>query len=476
MTCIFRPRRLLITLLLIPGFWIALTARAEVDTTRYRLPDARQVGDRQKVTVVMQLTGQLAVPAPSGSAEAVGLSAQSKLVYHECLHQARPAAPVAGRHYTSAQASIQIGQSKHEVVLGQEQKWVLAATKEAADGPPLSAVKQPLSRDELEMLNVLGNSLHVYELLPDHAVQTGETWEPSPSSLAKLLNLDEVTVNQTKARFVAVARGLARMQVGGTILGNVDGVATEIAIEGELRFDLQWKRISWLQLVVHEQREASPIQAGFTIKAEVRMLCEPLTESPLTAETTRKMAALCDNREPQLRYVAPQNGCRLVHPPAWHVFEEDATQTSLRLVLAGKLIAQCNVQRLADGVSGSPLSMDEFQADIRSALKEGFVAFDSSDENERKDGYRVLRVAVTGTAADLPIRWIYYHISNEAGAAASCVFTMESEAATHFEGYDRLIVAGLQLGPRETNRPSSEADKPADSAQAAGAATDEVTR
>ncbi len=460
MACLFRRLLPVVSLVVLSLPWVPRPVRAEVEPSSYRLTDKRQPGDRQKVTVVLQLSGQLEMRAasPAGSSEPVSLSAQSKLVYHECLHKIQPAERASGRYYTAAQASVQIAHSKHEVVLGNEQKWIFAATPEASNAARLAAAKRPLSRDELEMLTVPGNSLDVYELLPHRALQAGETWQPSSEGLALLLNLDEVTVNQTRARLVNVARGLARMQLGGTVLGNVDGVATEIALEGDLRFDLQWQRVSWLQLVVDEQREASPIQAGFTIKAEVRMLCEPLAESPLTSETTGKMASLVERRESQLRYLAAGGACQMVHSPAWHVFEEQAAQASLRLVVDGQMIAQCNLQRLANQPAAEPLSMDAFKANIRTALQDGFQEFEAFSEHERQDGYRVMRVAVSGTAADVPIRWLYYYISNPEGAAASCVFTMEAAAVTAFGDHDRLMVQSLQLEPLEEARPASPAD------------------
>jgi len=413
----------------------------------YLLSDQRQTGDLHRVQVTLSVGGNLHVAGRGHEKKPVAeIAANAKLVYHERLATVDDDQIVAGRYYESGEARLQLGVQTEKVSLGDEQRWVLATSRHRL---ALASGKLPFSRSELDMLTVPGNSLDVYRLLPQDPVEPGDTWKPSEAGLAAVLNLDEVTVSDFEARFVDVNKGLARIQMSGSVSGNVDGAASQVTIQGDMRFDLRWKRISWLRLTVEEDRETSPTQAGFQVKAELRMLCEPLDQSKLTGQLVQRMDESNRNRHAMLRFQSTDGAYHVVHSPAWHVISDNRANTSLRMITQGKTTAQCNIRRLKPLEPGKQLGLAEFQSDIEKALGKRFRRFERAQEFKRPDGYRVLQVAAEGTVGELPIRWVYYHVGNNIGEGAACVFTMELDVAQSFAESDHLIVRSLKLLARK---------------------------
>jgi hypothetical protein len=91
------------------------------------------------------------------------------------------------------------------------------------------------------------------------------------------------------------------------------------------------------------------------------------------------------------------------------------------------------------------LQLEEFQTDIQKSLGETFGQFIEASQFESDHGLRVLRVVAGGVASELPIHWIYYHVSNNAGRRLTYVFTMEAENASRFAAADHAFTSSLEL-------------------------------
>ncbi len=443
------------------GLAMALPALA-TEPQAVELVDSRQDGQMQKVQVTFKVQGKLRTEQRSETKiPDVPLQAQSRLTYAEkflrCTSQpgVTTRTVVAARDYEKAEANIQVADQRDDTQLKPHEKVILADGSAYA----LTSMGVPLSREEVEMLDVPGSSINAYRLLPNAPVTTGETWAHSADDMAAVFNLDEVIVNEVRSRLVDVERGLARMQIGGTITGNVHGAATELKVSGDYRYDLQWKRINWVQLVIEENREASPIRPGFNVKAELRMLVAPLKESStLAAVDTPKALKITDNKHRFLRFESLPARYRLILDANWHVVDERTTSTSLRLVDKGDIVAQANIRRLKRLEKGKTLGLEEFQSDIQKALGDRFGQFESAKKSQRHDGYEVLRVAAMGTDAEIPVRWIYYHLANGIGDRIAFVFTMETKAIESFGKYDHAMIDSIQLLPIDES-PKSEVEQ-----------------
>jgi hypothetical protein len=67
----------------------------------------------------------------------------------------------------------------------------------------------------------------------------------------------------------------------------------------------------------------------------------------------------------------------------------------------------------------------------------------------------VLRIDAAGTVGEVPIRWIYYHISDSSGRRAAHVYTFEAERLVQFGTTDEEIVSGFRFRNQPVADPSS---------------------
>ena len=82
------------------------------------------------------------------------------------------------------------------------------------------------SRDELDLIDVQGNSILLDVLLPNRSVSIGKTWKLASSPLAQLLGLDVISQSDVVSRLVSVKDQIALVETSGIVSGAVGGVAT----------------------------------------------------------------------------------------------------------------------------------------------------------------------------------------------------------------------------------------------------------
>jgi len=99
---------------------------------------------------------------------------------------------------------------------------------------------------------------------------------------------------------------------------------------------------------------------------------------------------------------------------------------------------------LAPSSEGPPVQLAEFQQEIRRALGTSATQVVDSREMDLTPEIRALRIVVAGQVSEVPIQWIYYHLTHSSGRRVSCVFTMSAEELERFGGED-LEIAGSIL-------------------------------
>ncbi len=93
-------------------------------------------------------------------------------------------------------------------------------------------------------------------------------------------------------------------------------------------------------------------------------------------------------------------------------------ESILRMVEKNQIVAQCNITRLPKLNAGQQLSLAGFQEDIKRGLDKNLESL--VDATEKKQGnLRVLRVTAVGKTQDVPVRWVYAHISDDNGRRVS---------------------------------------------------------
>ena len=116
-----------------------------------------------------------------------------------------------------------------------------------------------------------------------------------------------------------------------------------------------------------------------------------------------------------------------------------------RQIFRGDLIAQCNVSSLPRIKKGKALTLTQFQKDIRENLNKTFGSFVEANEKTSERGYLIYRVEALGTASSIPVRWIYYLLSDTTGRRVAIVFTMEHDQKDRFKDADLGWVRSLEF-------------------------------
>lgn len=408
----------------------------------YDLRDLRQPDDEVTVKITVATQGAVqGATMKAGDEEQVDLTVRSQLAYEERLIATAPTLRSL-RQYETAQSQIVIGQHAETNQLDPSRNVIVANTKGNAH---LYSPVGALSRQELDVLKVPTCSLACYGLLPGKPVSLGQSWRPSVEALTNVLRLDHVGVNKTAVKLVDVARGLARMQITGTLKGIADGATTDIQLSGDIRYDLRWKHLTWVQLTIQERRDVGPVSVPYVARADVRMLVSPLEGESRLSAIPQEIAQQDAPQAAHLRFASETAGLEILHDRHWHLTEERPQRATFRLIENGKVIAQCNLSRLPALPNGKQLALEEFQSDIQQALGDQFAEFESATKNVRNDGQPALRVTARGIIEGVPIRWIYYHVSNPSGQRAAYVFTLADELQEKFAQRDRLLVDSIRF-------------------------------
>jgi hypothetical protein len=372
----------------------------------------------------------------------------------------------AARYYRSAAATIKVDTRTDSPSLRDDRRLIQISSSK--DGIVISSPSGPLTREELELIDIPADSLVIDTLLPAEAVNPGDSWTPPADSVGRLLGLDAVAHSEVQCKLQEVHASGAEISISGPLNGAVGGVATEIELDGKGLFDLEQNRLVSIQLRIKERRSAGFISPGFRVVATLKMDIAPLAGSDqLTDEVIKSITAECNRSELAAKSPTPSTGVgrgegvadlapplllqpragayQLVYDRRWHVTRDEPELAVLRLIDRGELIAQCNISPLAKLPAETRFTLEDFQSDVEHVLGERFARFESAAERKTQSGLRVLRVVAAGTASDLPIEWRYYLAIDPEGRRVALTFTMESNLADRFADADQMIVESLEM-------------------------------
>jgi len=418
----------------------------------FALKSSRNVGDLARVTVALEVEGQLKLNPDGKKVITAPIKVDGKLCYDERILDV-PGRSGANqqvcsvRHYQQAQADIHVGGGKDSPALGEDNRLIVA--ERSGTETTLFSPTGPLPREQLDLIDVPGNSLLATGLLPGEKVRLGHEWKHEGTVLAGLLGLEAVHQCDVKSRLTEVRQNSAKIELSGHVSGAVGGVASEIDVKAEYRFDLAKRRITWLAMAIKEKRSISHVSPGFDVNARLRMRVAPLDKSPqLTDEALADLPLRPDKGVQMLAFASRHGHFKLLHERRWHVISDIREVTVLRFVDRGELVAQCNISKLPDLPAGKQVPLETFQQDIHKTLGESFRQLVDASQTKTDAGLRILRVAATGSVADVPILWIYYLISNDQGRRVALVFTLESELAERFAAADQALVSSFQFARR----------------------------
>ncbi len=424
-----------------------------------------------RTRIVLELDGELSVAEPDktkkGAARTAEVKATSTLDYEDSVaYDEKLSLPLAAsRKYLEAKVETWISGHATSHSLRQECSSIMLARYEGAWQQYCES--EPLTAREVELLHSPINSLVIDQLLPSEPVQANSTWQIDEKSCAELFGLDAVHATTVEAQVTQAEKGVATIKVAGNLQASIHGVSTEIEINGNIQAQLgtSGAMVTWAGLVIKEIRTISEAEPGFTITARVRMIRKE--EPGPDANELKQVRALAESADPSrwLLFVRSEPGrYQMLVDRRWKTIIDSGDESILRLIENNKVMAQCNITRLPKLESGRQLTLAGLQDDIKRSLDKNFGSFIEASERITTPGLRLARVVAVGASSEVPVKWIYGHLSDDHGRRYSLVFTMSGEDADSFAAADEQMLMSFQLLP-ESN--PNEKPTPAPAAQSA---------
>jgi hypothetical protein len=418
-----------------------------------------EVGQVRRVKSVLEVDGELKLNPDGKQVTRLPLKVRGDLLYTERILEfdAEESKRQDARYYQTAEAAIQVGETNHQNLLRDSLRLVVvdAGSEQTNLFSPLG----PLTREELELVNIQGNSALLYRLLPNRKARVGETWHHENPVIAQLLGLDVVHTNGIESTLRKVGNGVAVIDIKGAVSGAVSGVSSDLELKGVYNFHIAERRVTWFAVSIKEDRAIGHARPGFEVTARLRILTASGKNAPeLTREALTKLSLKAEPGTTLLEFRSEVGGFRFLHDRNWRLMVDRHDVAIMRRIDRGDLIAQCNISSLADLKPGQHLELETFQADVQRALSDKFGQFVEASRATTDAGLRILRAVVNGTVSDLPIQWTYYHFSNDSGRQLSLVFTMDVGLVERFAENDAVIVGSFafqqrpepEIVPRET--------------------------
>jgi hypothetical protein len=352
----------------------------------------------------------------------------------------------AVRHVIEAGLAVN-GEVRLTSTLIRPQVRLLVAERRERDGPVVViSPAGPLTWNELELVQGLGDPLILPDLLPERPVAVGEHWRVRNSGAQALSEYDVVTSNTLDASLESADTDTARIRLTGHIQGAARGGPGKMICEGSLTFDRRSARIDHLDLNRVETRQAGPVEAGLDIKSTLTVNRQ--AAEPPAALSDAALAGLSLEITPArelLRLEMPGGTATLLHDRHWHMFWEDPKLIVLKRLNGGQVIAQCNLAPGPNAGQGRHQDTTQFRDDIRRGLKKRFVQFLGAGEVDGNPagGFRY-KVGVQGREGQLGIVWYYFLAASPEGEQLLATFTMAEDHVKAFGDQDLDMIGSLQ--------------------------------
>ena len=412
----------------------------------------------REVQVILEAVGELKLNADGKKISTLPLKVTGALQYDERQLTANTTGSADRqmdliRHYQKAQAKIAVGDSESEVTLSPDRSLVVAHVR--GSHQELFSPLGPLARDELELIDLQGSTAVLDFLVPTDAVAIGLEWSHDNGVLGLLTGLEVVTQSDARSTCRQIEDQIAIVDLAGTVAGAVDGVASDITLKAKYNIDLRTQQVTWIALSLKETRAIGHAAPGFEVTARIRAAISHRPSSDELADAALAGLPLeATAGSALLRHDSDAGGFALLHGRQWRTMVDRSDVSILRAVENGNLIAQCNISSLPNLPTGQRVQLEAFQADVRRALGDNFGQFVEATQFTNDVGLRVLRAVATGVASELPVQWVYYHVSDDQGRQAALVFTLDAKLVAQFAEADQALVSSFEFQAPSAGTPT----------------------
>lgn len=406
----------------------------------------------QTVTLELELGGQLLTPSANEQAEQQRLpvQAKAKLVYDEIQQQSDSSRYV--RLYRTVQGETKVAERRNAPELRESRRLIVAHV--TADGLQLTGVEGLLSREESQVLEVVGDSLTLNGLLPGKKVMLGDTWQHEAEAMSLLTGVDSIGLCEVSSVLAEANGRFARCQMAGAVHGVMHGASVELEINAIYLVDLRRGCVSQLNLAIREQRAIGPATPGLDAVAKIRVKRSPVgDQSPLTATVVAKAT---DASPPASQPVVMQSdelGFKTNLDANWYPMGQHGETMTIRRVTPDGLVAHGNFVKLDPKPLDASAALTDFRRDFLLSLGNEAVQLVSEEQWVNQSGHRVMTVVAAGKIADQDIEWRAYQIAppeqREDLHRLAITFTVERSELGRLGRSDRDLVDRIELLPAE---------------------------
>lgn len=393
-------------------------------------------------------TSKESAPEQKPVIQSIPMKVTSRQSYEEMLIQAgnllqgeNAKSTLGAWYFLKNETEIKIGENGTKPELNLNQPVIGVDIK----GAQVNFFRQDgfLTRDELDLINVQGNTLLLDHILPNKSVKVGDSWKQSPDTMAILLQLDLVFNLDIQTTLTEVKKNVAILETKGWIEGSCEGGTSKINVTGKAYFDVTRGRIVWFGMVIEEKRTAGYVTPGMDVTAKVQYQIKPLEESKnLTSDSTSKLA-FDESQYGLILFEDPGDAWKFVLTPDWEPMNQNKFQSNFRLLRDGELVAQCTVAKVQNPKVSLNTKPEEFADEVKELLKENFQSILDMKTLKSADGSDIYRVDVAAKYEGMDLRYICYLITQKDAKEPkqyTMIFTLEDELMEKFSDANEQMI------------------------------------
>lgn len=418
---------------------VDLTARAAVNEP-YTVSLELELGGEAKGNTSEQESSK------QPAAEPVQVAA--KFAYDELL---LPGSRQAVRYYNTIDAQLTLGGEISNPTLRPSRKLIVAQTTEQGT-VQLAAVDGPLRRNELDVIEIAGDSLALQRLLPGEEKQIGDSWKHDDSAMQLVLGMQQVSLCEVSSALMESNKGFARCELAGVVHGTRNGAETQVELRGVYLFDRGQGRITKMNLALREKRSVGPATRGLDTTAKLRIQLTPAEKTHSLTPARVAQAKQVDFTGQSLLETSDNRlGFQTRHDTSWFQLGRRGEELAIRRVGQNGLVAHANLTKLPAKTIDTDKSLAKFRADFVASLGNSATGVVSDEQWINEHGCRVMTVVVEGEVAGTAMQWRGYQVAPPVDAEqlhrlALTVAVEESHleelGKTDRELVDRMVLLG----------------------------------
>jgi hypothetical protein len=415
----------------------------------YSLAEAPQAGDSFALTLSLKLAGEITV-VQEGKPLKLKLNARAEHAFRERVLAAQKDGPFVtkvARYYDDARAAITVDGATTQRTLRPERRLVVAQRPQ--DALLCYSPQGPLTHGEVETVSEHFDTLALAGLLPGKDVAVGDTWKIVNPAAQAICLFEGLVENDLTGKLDAVTNGEAIISIAGTTRGIEVGAQAKIAVTATAKFDLNRKRLTFLEWKQKDDRDQGPASPILTAEAAITLTRKPIEEP-------KELTDVAIAGVPQGFEVPATLTAVSIHDPKgrfdlnvgreWQLVSQTNDRSVLRLLDRGDFVAQATVTPWAKAEPGKHIDAKEFREQMLNSP--GWQSEEVLQEGEvpnQPAGRFVYRLTARGEMDGVKVLQCYYLVAGPNGDQVVVAFTLKLTQVSKLGAKDMMFVDGLDL-------------------------------